>query len=102
LLETLAVVAYLQPTTRAEVAQVRGVSSEWALTSLVERGLVEERGRADAPGAPILYATTERFLKLFGLRTLTDLDDLAAFSLSAAETDELRTRLLANAARRHA
>jgi segregation and condensation protein B len=100
LLETLAVVAYLQPTTRAEVAQVRGVSSEWALTSLVERGLVEERGRADTPGAPILYATSARFLQLFGLRTLTDLDDLDAFALSAAETDELRARLLSNAERR--
>jgi segregation and condensation protein B len=101
LLETLAVVAYLQPTTRAEVAQIRGVSSEWALTSLVERGLVDERGRAATPGAPILYATTDRFLRLFGLRELGDLDDLEAFSLSAAETDELRARLLANAERRH-
>ncbi len=101
LLEALAVVAYLQPTTRAEVAQVRGVSSEWALSSLLERGLVEEQGRADGPGAAILYATTERFLRLFGLRDLDDLDDLERFSLSAAETDELRARLLANAERRH-
>ena len=54
-METLSVVAYLQPTTRAEVAGVRGVSSEWALGSLEERGLVEECGRADAPGSPILY-----------------------------------------------
>jgi segregation and condensation protein B len=100
LVETLSVVAYLQPTTRAEVAQVRGVSSEWALTSLVERGLVEERGRADAPGAPILYGTSERFLTLFGLRSLDDLPDLAGFALSASETEELRTRLLANAERR--
>ena len=100
LLETLAVVSYLQPTTRAEVAQVRGVSSEWALSSLVERGLVEERGRADTPGAPILYATTARFLQLFGLRSLADLDDLESFALSADETDELRARLLANAERR--
>lgn len=101
LVETLAVVAYLQPTTRAEVAQVRGVSSEWALTSLVERGLVEERGRGDSPGAPILYGTGERFLTLFGLRSLDDLPDIAGFALSAAETEELRSRLLANAERRH-
>jgi len=100
LLETLAVVAYLQPTTRAEVAQIRGVSSEWALTSLVERGLIDERGRADTPGSPILYATSERFLQLFGLRSLDDLDDLESFALSAAETDELRARLLSNAERR--
>jgi len=95
------VVAYLQPTTRAEVAQVRGVSSEWALASLVERGLVDEQGRATTPGAPILYVTTDRFLQLFGLRRLAELDDLEAFSLSADETDDLRARLLANAERRH-
>jgi segregation and condensation protein B len=94
------VVAYLQPTTRAEVAQVRGVSSEWALSSLVERGLAEERGRAEAPGAPILYGTTDRFLVLFGLSGLEQLPDIESFALSAAETDELRARLLANAARR--
>lgn len=100
LIETLAVVAYLQPTTRAEVAQVRGVSSEWALTSLLERGLVEELGRGDTPGAPILYGTGERFLTLFGLRSLDDLPDIAEFALSADEADELRSRLLANAERR--
>ena len=93
-------VAYLQPTTRAEVAQIRGASSEWALTSLVERGLVEERGRADTPGSPILYATSERFLQLFGLHGLDGLDDLESFALSVAETDELRARLLSNAERR--
>ena len=100
LLETLAVVAYLQPTTRAEVAQVRGVSSEWALGALLERGLIEERGRADTPGAPILYATSDRFLQLFGLRGLDELDDLESFALSADETEELRARLVANAERR--
>lgn len=100
LIETLAVVAYLQPTTRAEVAQVRGVSSEWALSSLVERGLAEERGRADSPGAPILYGTTDRFLTLFGLPDLDRLPEIGSFALSAQETDELRARLLANAARR--
>jgi segregation and condensation protein B len=100
LLETLAVVAYLQPTTRAEVALVRGVSSEWALSGLVERGLVEEAGRADTPGAPILYATTRRFLQLFGLASTAELPPLAEFSLSAAESEELRARLLANAERR--
>ena len=100
LIETLAVVAYLQPTTRAEVAQVRGVSSEWALSALVERGLVEEQGRADTPGAPIIYATSQRFLQLFGLRSLADLEDLDTFALDAQDAEELRARLLANAARR--
>lgn len=100
LLEALSVVAYLQPATRAEVAQVRGVSSDWALAALAERGLVEEAGRADSPGAPILYRTTPRFLQLFGLRDLGELPPLAEFELTAAEVDELRARLLANAERR--
>ena len=102
LLETLAVVAYLQPVTRADVAEIRGVSSEWALASLEERGLVEQRGRADAPGAPILYATGERFLKLFGLSATEDLPALEEFALEASAVDEIRVRLLANAERRRA
>jgi segregation and condensation protein B len=102
LLETLAVVAYLQPVTRSEVAEVRGVSSEWALTSLEERGLVEQQGRADTPGSPILYGSGERFLKLFGLRSRSELPPLEEFSLQASAVDEIRSRLLANAERRRA
>jgi segregation and condensation protein B len=102
LLETLAVVAYLQPVTRADVAEVRGVSSEWALTSLEERGLVEQQGRADTPGAPMQYGTGARFLKLFGLRSLAELPPLEEFSLQADEVDAIRARLLANAERRQA
>jgi segregation and condensation protein B len=100
LIETLTVVAYLQPTTRAEVARVRGVSSEWALTALEERGLVEECGRADAPGAPILYGTTARFLVLFGLNTIGELPPLEGFAPGLDDIEELRNRLLANAERR--
>jgi segregation and condensation protein B len=100
LLETLAVVAYLQPVTRAEVAEVRGVSSEWALSSLEERGLVEQQGRADSPGAPILYGTGERFLKLFGLGAADGLPPLEEFALAAADVEEIRARLFANAERR--
>lgn len=100
LLETLSLVAYLEPVTRAEVAEVRGVSSEWTLATLEERGLIEERGRAATPGAPILYATTERFLQLFGLRSRADLPPLEEFALGAHEVDEIRARLHANAARR--
>ncbi len=102
LMETLAVVAYLQPVTRAATAEVRGVSSEWTLTSLEERGLVEQQGRADTPGAPILYGTGERFLKLFGLRSLEELPSLEEFALQAHEVDEIRARLLHNAERRRA
>lgn len=100
LLETLSVVAYLEPVTRADVAEVRGVSSEWALAGLEERGLVEERGRAATPGAPILFGTTERFLKLFGLRSRDELPPLEEFALAAGEVEEIRARLLSNAARR--
>lgn len=100
LLEALAVVAYLQPVTRAEIAEVRGVSSEWALGALEERGLVEQQGRADTPGAPILYGTGDRFLKLFGLGSRADLPPLEEFALSAGEVDEIRSRLHANAERR--
>ena len=97
LMETLVVVAYLQPVTRADVADVRGVSSEWALTSLEERGLVEQEGRADTPGAPLLYVTGERFLKLFGLRGIGDLPPLEEFALAATDVEEIRARLLTNA-----
>jgi segregation and condensation protein B len=100
LLETLAVVAYLEPVTRAEIAEVRGVSSEWALGALEERGLVEQQGRADTPGAPILYATGERFLKLFGLTGRDELPPLEEFALRPDEVDEIRSRLHANAERR--
>ncbi len=102
LLETLSVVAYLEPVTRSDVAEVRGVSSEWALAGLEERGLIEERGRAATPGAPILYGTTDRFLKLFGLRARDELPPLEEFALEAGEVEEIRARLLANAARRRA
>jgi len=100
LLETLSVVAYLEPVTRADVAEVRGVSSEWALAGLGERGLVEESGRAATPGAPILYATTDRFLKLFGLRSRAELPPLAEFALAADDVEEIRARLVSNAVRR--
>jgi len=100
LLETLAVVAYLEPVTRAEIAEVRGVSSEYALGALEERGLVEQQGRADTPGAPVLYGTGDRFLKLFGLASRDDLPPLEEFSLRVDEVEEIRSRLHANAERR--
>jgi segregation and condensation protein B len=100
LLETLAVVAYLEPVTRAEIAEVRGVSSEYAIGALEERGLVEQQGRAETPGAPVLYGTGERFLKLFGLASRDGLPPLEEFALDAGEVDEIRRRLHANAERR--
>jgi segregation and condensation protein B len=72
-LETLAIIAYRQPVTRAEVEQVRGVSVDGVLQTLLERGLVEQAGRADVPGRPMRYATTALFLEYFGLASLEDL-----------------------------
>ena len=69
-LETLAVVAYCQPITRNGVASVRGVSSDSSINSLVEKGLLREAGTQDAPGNPVLYATTRTFLEKFGLRSV--------------------------------
>ena len=79
-METLAIVAYLQPVTRSGVASVRGVNSDSSINSLVEKGLVREAGTADAPGNPMLYATTRAFLEKFGLRSTADLPDLDQFA----------------------
>lgn len=79
-LETLAVVAYCQPITRNGVASVRGVSSDSSINSLVEKGLLREAGTQDAPGNPVLYATTTTFLEKFGLRSVADLPPLDSFA----------------------
>ena len=72
-LETLAVVAYKQPVTKTEISRIRGVSSDHAVNRLVEFGLVYEAGRLDAPGRPALFATTEEFLRRFGVESGKDL-----------------------------
>jgi segregation and condensation protein B len=72
-LETLAIVAYRQPITRAQVEEIRGVNCEGVLRNLVARGLVDELGRLDRAGRPILYGTTFEFLQYFGLSDLTEL-----------------------------
>ena len=75
-METLAVVAYKQPVTRAEVEQIRGVKCDYSLQSLTTKGLIQEAGRKDTIGRPILYATTDTFLSHFGIATLEDLPPL--------------------------
>jgi segregation and condensation protein B len=75
-LEVLSIIAYKQPVTRGEVDFIRGVQSDRALATLVEKGLVKDVGRKDSPGRPILYATTEQFLLHFGLRSLEDMPPL--------------------------
>lgn len=72
-LESLAVIAYFQPTTKAYVEQIRGVDSSYTVGLLSDRGLIEECGRLAVPGRPILYRTTQTFLRSFGLQTLEDL-----------------------------
>ncbi|MGI8594039.1 MAG: SMC-Scp complex subunit ScpB [Solirubrobacteraceae bacterium] len=90
--ETLAIVAYLQPVSRPEIARIRGVSAESAAATLLERGLVEEAGRSQF-GA-ILYRTTRLFLKLFGLASLDELPDVGRWDPTPEQTSNLRDRLL--------
>jgi segregation and condensation protein B len=75
-LETLAIVAHMQPVTRSEIESIRGVNSDSVVSTLLERGFVEEAGRKDVVGRPMLYRTTQFFLESFGLRSLDDLPPL--------------------------
>jgi len=90
--ETLAIVAYLQPISRPEITRIRGVSADSATATLLDRGLIEEAGHSQF-GA-ILYRTSVLFLKLFGLRTLQELPDVARWDPTPQEQAELRERLL--------
>jgi len=90
--ETLAIVAYLQPVSRPEIARIRGVSAESGVGTLVERGLIEESGRSRF-GA-VIYRTTELFERLFGLTGLDELPDVASFDPTPEDATELRERLL--------
>ncbi len=90
--ETLAIVAYLQPISRPEMTRIRGVSADSATATLLDRGLIEEAGHSQF-GA-VLYRTSTEFLKLFGLRSLDELPDVARWDPSPEEQAELRERLL--------
>jgi segregation and condensation protein B len=90
--ETLAIVAYLQPVSRPEIARIRGVNAESAASTLLERGLVEEAGRSQF-GA-VLYRTSDLFLRLFGLESLEGLPEVGAFDPSPEIEEQLRERLL--------
>ena len=76
LLETLSIIAYKQPITRVEIEKIRGVSCDHAVNKLVEYDLVAEVGRLDAPGRPMLFGTTEEFLRQFGVTSIEDLPQL--------------------------
>ena len=79
-LETLAIIAYKQPITRGDLEQIRGVSVEGVLKTLIDKNLIRIRGRKDAPGRPITYGTTEEFLKNFGLKNLESLPKIRDFT----------------------
>ncbi len=95
LLETLSIVAYKQPVTKAEIERIRGVNSDHAVNRLVEFGLVMELGRLDAPGRPLLFGTTEQFLRSFGVKSIEELPSLDAskeeqFKLEAEEEADVK------------
>lgn len=86
-METLAIIAYKQPVTKQEIERIRGVSSDHAVNRLVEYGLVTEVGRANAPGRPILFGTSEEFLKRFRVSSVDDLPDISPERLAAIEEE---------------
>ena len=89
-LETLTVIAYYQPTTKAFVEQIRGVDSSYTISALLNKKLIEEQGRLSVPGRPILYGTTPDFLRTFGIASL---DDLPEVDLPKAKTQQLEMQL---------
>lgn len=95
-LETLAVIAYRQPCTMPEIEAVRGVSVDGVMKTLMERGLVKEAGRKQAPGRPILYATTTEFLEYFGLNDITELPDIDMLAVEEVKALEAQKELFAS------
>lgn len=98
ILETLSIVAYKQPVTRVEIEKIRGVSCEHAINKLVEYNLISEVGRKDAPGRPILFGTTEEFLRCFGVQSVEDLpamnpEQMEEFKQEAQEEVQLKLKL---------
>ncbi|MCD8398239.1 MAG: SMC-Scp complex subunit ScpB [Lachnospiraceae bacterium] len=89
-METLSIIAYKQPITKLEIEKIRGVKSDHAVNRLVEFNLIRELGRLDAPGRPILFGTTEDFLRHFGLRSLDDLPEIDTVQMEdfKAEAEE--------------
>lgn len=88
ILETLSIVAYRQPVTKAEISRIRGVSSDHAVNRLVEYGLIREAGRLNAPGRPVLFVTTREFLRRFGMDSLDQLPETGQFMPEQDKTSE--------------
>lgn len=92
-MECLTVVAYLQPVSRPQISEVRGVNSDSPVRTLLERELITEVGRSQTGGGAVLYGTTQRFEAMFGLASLEELPPLEAFALADEQKDDLRRRL---------
>jgi segregation and condensation protein B len=88
-LETLAIIAYQQPVTRPQIDSIRGVNSDAMMKSLLGKGLIQEAGRTDGPGRPILYATTPQFLQHFGINSIAELPPLAVPEIETDHPSEL-------------
>jgi segregation and condensation protein B len=96
-LETLAIVAYMQPVTKGEIEAIRGVASDSVVSTLLDRNLIAEAGRKDVVGRPMLYKTTPEFLESFGLRSLDDLPPMELEAGQPLELDLLTANITANA-----
>ena len=90
-LEVLAVVAYNQPVTRTYIDTIRGVDSNYAVNSLIDKDLIRAVGRLDAPGRPMLYGTTEKFLRVFGISSLADLPETEAMPMTVDISGQVET-----------
>lgn len=90
-MEVLAVIAYNQPVTRTYVDAIRGVDSNYSVNALIDKGLIEAVGRLDAPGRPMLYGTTEKFLRVFGINSLSDLPETEMMPINIDANGEVNT-----------
>ncbi len=88
-MEVLAIVAYNQPVTRAFIDAIRGVDSNYAVNSLIDKELIAASGRLDAPGRPVLYSTTDKFLRVFGFQSLADLPETEAMLPDVTNSEQL-------------
>ncbi len=87
-LETLAIIAYRQPVSRAEIEQIRGVNADYAIDKLLEKELIEIVGRSSGPGKPLLYSASPKFMDYFGLKSMEDLPQLKEFQIATEEIGE--------------
>lgn len=88
-LEVLSIVAYKQPVTRTSIEHIRGVNCDYIVNRLIERNFIEEKGRLDAPGRPIVFGTTQHFLRIFGISSLADLPEYESLGQSAEDAQQM-------------